>query len=105
MGTFKGKLNGAKNKVCIQFLCPLNQFEELKRIQERRKRNFPDRLKDSLADTIRYLLALGIAEEKRRIQLFKDETDDSLDNGEESHSDTFKKGIPIIEGIRLMEHD
>lgn len=105
MGTFKSRLNKAKTKICLEFWCPLAQFEELLKIQERRKKMLPNIRKNSLAETIRYVVILGIAEDRRRNQLFKDETDDSLDNEEESYSETFKKGIPIIEGIRLMEHD
>lgn len=104
MGKFKSRLNKAKNKICLEFWCPLAQYEELLKIQERNKM-LPNGRKNSLAETIRYVVTLGIAEDRRRNQLFKDESTDIPDNDVGKPTVTYKGNIPIIEGIRLMEHD
>lgn len=105
MKPYRGRLNTTKDKIYLHFWCPLSQFDELRVIQERREKRLPDRCKDNFSDTLRYIVALGLAEDRRRNSPVIDEMKNKQDYDAEKPSVTYKGSIPIIEGIRLIEHD
>lgn len=105
MKTFRGKFNASKDKIDIHFWCPISQFEELTKVHERREPKLPKRLQDNFSETLRYIVALGLAEDRRRNQHIIDTMKNGQDNGTERPSVVYKGVIPIIEGIKLIEHD